>query len=152
LSVSAVYEVTQKFPDWVHNELNNNKHSLRSKQRVMAAKLTTLTQKIAIQIHLVEESCTICSSRSRRPVLKLLNTPSYICTSFFSFKIYTHQACQSGLPATDIWVTAWFYVHVYIYIYIYSTVRQRKIQWAIVYPTRYSTGSNLMKAKSSRAA
>jgi hypothetical protein len=46
-------------------------------QRVMAAKLTRLTHKIAIQLHLVAESCTICSSRSRRPVLKLLDTPSY---------------------------------------------------------------------------
>jgi hypothetical protein len=46
-------------------------------QRVMAAKLTRLTHKIAIQLHLVEENSTICSSRSRRPVRKLLDTPSY---------------------------------------------------------------------------
>jgi hypothetical protein len=45
-------------------------------QRVMAAKLTRLTHKIAIQLHLVAESCTICSSRSRRPVRKLLDTLS----------------------------------------------------------------------------
>jgi hypothetical protein len=32
----------------------------------MAAKLTRLTHKIAIQIHLVAEGCTICSSRTRR--------------------------------------------------------------------------------------
>jgi hypothetical protein len=38
------------------------------------AKLTILTQKIAIQLHPVAESCTICSSRSRRPVWKLLDT------------------------------------------------------------------------------
>jgi hypothetical protein len=44
----------------------------------MAAKLTRLTHKIAIQLHLVAESCNICSSRSRRPVRKLLDTPSYI--------------------------------------------------------------------------
>jgi hypothetical protein len=44
---------------------------------VMAAKLTKLTHKIAIQLHLVAESCTICSSHSRRPVRKLLDTPSY---------------------------------------------------------------------------
>jgi hypothetical protein len=43
----------------------------------MAAKLTRLTHKIVIQLHLVAESCTICSSRSRRPVQKLLDTPSY---------------------------------------------------------------------------
>jgi len=34
----------------------------------MAAKPTRLTHKIAIQIHLVAESWTICSSCSRRPV------------------------------------------------------------------------------------
>jgi hypothetical protein len=44
----------------------------------MAAKLTRLTHKIAIQLYLVAERCTICSSRSRRPVLKLLATPSYV--------------------------------------------------------------------------
>jgi hypothetical protein len=43
----------------------------------MAAKLTRLTHKIAIQLHLVAESCTICSSRPRRPVRKHLDTPSY---------------------------------------------------------------------------
>jgi hypothetical protein len=37
-------------------------------QRVMAAKLTRLTHKIAIELHLVAESWTICSSYSRRPV------------------------------------------------------------------------------------
>jgi hypothetical protein len=46
-------------------------------QRVMAVKLIRLTHRIAIQLRLVAESCTICSSRSRRPVRKLLDTPSY---------------------------------------------------------------------------
>jgi len=41
-------------------------------QRIMAAKLTRLTHKITIQLHIVVESCTVCSSRSRRPVRKLL--------------------------------------------------------------------------------
>jgi hypothetical protein len=57
-------------------------------QRVMAAKFTRLTHKIAIQLHLLAESCTICSSRSRRPVRKLLDTPSYI---FASSGIRTHD-------------------------------------------------------------
>jgi hypothetical protein len=48
----------------------------------MAAKLTRLTYKIAIQLHLVAESCIICSSRSRRSVRKLLDTPSYIGNYF----------------------------------------------------------------------
>jgi hypothetical protein len=43
----------------------------------MAAKLIKLTHKIAIQLHLVAESYTICSSRCRRPVRKLLDTLSY---------------------------------------------------------------------------
>jgi hypothetical protein len=47
-------------------------------QRVMAAKLTRLTHEIAIQLHVVAESCTICSSRSRQPVRKLLDTPLYV--------------------------------------------------------------------------
>jgi hypothetical protein len=44
----------------------------------MAAKLTRLTHKIAIQLYLVAESSTICSCRSRLPVRKLLDTPSYL--------------------------------------------------------------------------
>jgi hypothetical protein len=43
----------------------------------MAVKLTRLTHKIAIQLQLLAESCTTCSSRSRRPVRKLLDTSSY---------------------------------------------------------------------------
>jgi hypothetical protein len=66
-------------------------------QRVMATKLTRLTQKVAIQLHLVAESVTICSSRSRRPVLKLLDTPSYVVT--------------------------YQYIYIYIYIYIYQNGR-----------------------------
>jgi hypothetical protein len=67
----------QKFPDWVDNEMNDNKHLLRSNTKGYGGKkLTRVTCKIAIQLHLVVESCTICSSRSRRPVRKLLDTPS----------------------------------------------------------------------------
>jgi hypothetical protein len=51
--------------------------SWEATQRVMATKLTTLTYKIAIQLRLVAESYTICSSGSRRPVRKLLDTLSY---------------------------------------------------------------------------
>jgi hypothetical protein len=39
-------------------------------QRVEAAKLTRLSHKIVVKLHLVAERCTICSSRSRRPVRK----------------------------------------------------------------------------------
>jgi len=41
----------------------------------MATKLTRLTHKVAIQLHLMAESRTICSSRFRQPVRKLLDTP-----------------------------------------------------------------------------
>jgi hypothetical protein len=70
----------QKFPDWVNKEINTR---WEATQRVMAAKLTRLTHKIAIQLHLVAESCTICSSRSRRLVRKLLDTPPYVRVFFF---------------------------------------------------------------------
>jgi hypothetical protein len=62
----------------VDNEIYayNNKHS-RKTQRVMVAKLTILTHKTVPQLHLVAESCTICSSRSSRPVRELLGTPSH---------------------------------------------------------------------------
>jgi len=46
-------------------------------QRVMAAKLTRLTHKVVIQLHIVAKSCNICSSRSGRPVRKLLDTLSF---------------------------------------------------------------------------
>jgi len=52
----------------------------------MATKLTRLTHKIAIQLHLVADSCTFCSSRSRRPVRKLLDTPSYAVLLNFTFR------------------------------------------------------------------
>jgi hypothetical protein len=48
----------------------------------MAAKLTRQTHKIAIQLHLVVESSITYSSRSRRPVLKFLDTPSYTGTQY----------------------------------------------------------------------
>jgi len=47
----------------------------------MVAKLTRLTDKIAIQLHLLAESGTICCSRSRRPVRKLLDKSSYVLTN-----------------------------------------------------------------------
>jgi hypothetical protein len=47
-------------------------------QRVMAAKLIRLTHKIAIQLHLVAESSTTYSYRSRLQVRKLLDIPPYL--------------------------------------------------------------------------
>jgi len=64
---------------------------LEGTQRVMAVKLNRLTHKIAIQLHIVAESCTICSSRSRLPVWKLLDIPSYIEES-------SHGIFQNTIP------------------------------------------------------
>jgi hypothetical protein len=78
VSYSTIRGCIQKFPDWVVTKYTLTTINTRweATQRVMAAKLTRLTHKIAIQLHLVAENCTICSSRSRRPVRKLLDTPS----------------------------------------------------------------------------
>jgi hypothetical protein len=54
----------------------------------MAAKLTTLTYKIAIQLRLVEENGTICSSCSRWQVRKVLDTSSYISMFFSHYLSY----------------------------------------------------------------
>jgi len=50
----------------------------------MEAKLTRLTHKVAIQLHLMEESCIICNSHSRRPFRKLLDAPSYWSRRFIT--------------------------------------------------------------------
>jgi hypothetical protein len=62
----------------------------------MAAELTRLTHKIAIQLHLVPEICNICSSRSRRPVRKLLDTPSYM-NAFCIWYWGVRTKCSFGL-------------------------------------------------------
>jgi hypothetical protein len=67
----------QKFPDWIDNEIYAYDNRWEASRRVTATKLW-LTHKIDIQLHLVAESYTICNSRFRRPVGKLLDTPSYI--------------------------------------------------------------------------
>jgi hypothetical protein len=62
-------------------------------QRVMASEVTRLIHKMAIQPHLVAESCTICNSRCRWPVRKLLNTPSYTLLFLFPlFALYSAMA------------------------------------------------------------
>jgi hypothetical protein len=74
-SVQLVYEgVSKSFrTDSITKSTTNTRWE--ATQRVMTAKLTRLTHRIAIQLHLVAESCTICSSRSSRPVRKLSDTP-----------------------------------------------------------------------------
>jgi hypothetical protein len=61
-----------------HNEIKTTTNTPgEATQSAIVAKLTRLTHKIAVQLHLVEHSSTICSSHSRQPVQKLQNTPSY---------------------------------------------------------------------------
>jgi hypothetical protein len=63
----TIWGCIQKFPDWVDKEIKTTTNPRWvATQRVMAAKLTRLTHKIAIQLHLVAESCTIYRSLSRR--------------------------------------------------------------------------------------
>jgi hypothetical protein len=69
-------------------------------QRVMATYLTRLTHKIRIQLHVVAESCTTCSSYSRRPVRELLDTPSYSSEVKECVKLYPH------CPNTSSWCGA----------------------------------------------
>jgi hypothetical protein len=45
--------------------LTTIKTRLETTQKVMAAKPTRLTHKIAIELNLFAEGCTICSSRSK---------------------------------------------------------------------------------------
>jgi hypothetical protein len=89
----------------------------------MAAELTRLTHKIAIPLHLVAERCTICSYRSRRPVLKLLDTPAYYKRTYgcihavnylvriASFRLdlrntlaecYNERSAVHGVPPSDL--------------------------------------------------
>jgi hypothetical protein len=81
INLSIIRGCIQKFPpDWVITKYTLTTINTRREatQRVMAAKLVRLTHKIAIQQQLVAESFTICSSCSRRPVQKLLITPSNV--------------------------------------------------------------------------
>jgi hypothetical protein len=96
------YEITrcnQKFPDWVITKCTLKKINTRWEvtQRVMAAKLTRLTHKIAIQLHLVADSYTISSSRSRRPVRKLLDTLSYAVCEHMN----VHESLRNTLYMKD---------------------------------------------------
>jgi hypothetical protein len=78
----------------------------------MATKLTRLTHKIAIRLHLVAESCTICSSRSRRPVRKLLVNPRisariiisktlFPCILFYSIFVSSCSKCSIASGADE---------------------------------------------------
>jgi hypothetical protein len=61
---------------------------LESTQRVMAVNLTRLTHKMAIQLNLVAEGCTICSLGSGWQVRKLLDTLSYITKTLLFARVF----------------------------------------------------------------
>jgi hypothetical protein len=81
----------QKFSDWVYKGTTTNTR-WEATQRIMAAKLPRMTHRMMIQLHLVAESYTICSSRSRRPVRKLLDFPSY----------RGNLCCMYAVPSTSL--------------------------------------------------
>jgi hypothetical protein len=66
----------------------------------MATKLTILTHKMAVQLCLVVERSTICSSPSRRPVRKLLDAPARAC--IYNVYIYLYIYVYEFLFATFI--------------------------------------------------
>jgi hypothetical protein len=84
-------------------------------QSVMAAKLTRLTHKSAIQLNMVAESCTICSSRSRRPVRKLLVTPSMTSTS---------QGSNKTLPHSSHWISR------LAHYYLWFVLRKSRVRFS----------------------
>jgi len=59
----------------------------------MAAKLTRMTHKIVIQLHLVADSCTICCSCSRWPVQILLDMHFYAYRSLNKWSRKTQNYC-----------------------------------------------------------
>jgi len=76
----------------------------------MGAKLTRLTHRIAIQLHLVAESCTICSSYSRWPVQKLLDTPFYVEGTSVNWNNPSGQSdsCDDDVYwSTQVWKQSW---------------------------------------------
>jgi hypothetical protein len=73
----------------------------------MAAKFTRLTHKIAVQLHLVAEICTICNFRSRLPARKLLDSPSHVwrtvgLITFFSKDSFRSDAAKLLANLTDV--------------------------------------------------
>jgi hypothetical protein len=96
----------------------------------MAAKLTRLTHKIAILLFLVAESCIICSSRSRQPVRKLLDTPSRCCVRVPTFHMSMLPACRFSLQMEAAWTSEKLVFH-------YNTTRrhnpEKKSTWILMY-------------------
>jgi len=85
---------------------------------VIKTELTRMTQKIVIQLHLVAESCTICSSCSRRPVPKFLDTPLY--TS--ALKSQIQQPSMSTYHTVNTDMAQHFTVEITVWLHIQKLV------------------------------
>jgi hypothetical protein len=94
----------------VSGQSHNKQRRRRQKatQRFMVAELTRLTHRTAIQLHLVAESCTICSSRSRRPVWKILDTPSYVVKHMVNLTFTDKGLGSAKTRHTDIGIPQFF--------------------------------------------
>jgi hypothetical protein len=106
----------------------------------MAAKLTRLKKKkkIATQLHLVAESCTICSSRSRRPVRELLDTPSYLSSktkvSFRADKVKVKLSlCFNWPPRHEGLLREWRYSSPHS-----LTSALNRDEWSASWPCRFT--------------
>jgi hypothetical protein len=82
----------------------------------MAATLTRLTHKIAMQLHLKAESRIICSSRSRRPVRELLDAPSYVFSFINGGKPVRSLAPFPWHQILNIWHDTYRYKYFYIFV------------------------------------
>jgi hypothetical protein len=108
----------------------------KATQRFMAAKLTGLTHKIAIQLHLVAESCTSCSSRSRQLVRKILNTTSYF--KIISFSNFFKHSVTLCLPCYEWSISYWSIslfvpcMHIFgLWIYQWKLIMPNFVQFKI---------------------
>jgi hypothetical protein len=101
----------QKFPNWAYNEMNNNKHSLRS-NTTLWWHLTRLTHKIAIQLHLVADHLQFSlqvaspemSGYTAHSTPKAPHSYSFVSLPFFRINLwvaYTHLKCyKQGTEGT----------------------------------------------------
>jgi hypothetical protein len=116
----------------------------------MSTKLTRLTHKIVIQLHVEAESGTICSSRSRRLVRKLLVTPLDIRPILSNVTAVRFFLTVTSLPTkgkqveicTPVWSTHVFLIlclQLYIshWSIVSSNVGTNLFLWVKVYYCRH---------------
>jgi hypothetical protein len=73
----------------------------KATQRFMAAKLIRLTHRIAIQLYLVAESCTNCSSRSKATSPDTFGYTLVFCANFANLCLrnHSHPVASKSTPA-----------------------------------------------------